>query len=281
MRRLAMLPAILVLIPLTGCDDMQLKAPLARLQEACGKVDPACGRAEPGRNGVEAATGVLNTIAGLCEGLDTGSAACDKKLQDLAGVHGQTGTIAGGWESIQPYGYKSKGTTKVQVGTAGTRYWLGAKDNKGGIYVSQVNQNVICGSADIVPPGVELTEVLGSDKGAPGETKEDLLCEKLYPGYPLALGTYVSMCVSTGWYESGRWVMNTRADEACVRTFDWRGSSEDSKALFRQQLTRYITGLAVDLETCSLAPAQDHRSRMRLECGAGEVVVFSDELRRL
>ncbi len=279
--RAASLLVASLLLALVGCQEAALKAPTARLKDACSRVDPDCRKANGSINVMASAAGTLAQIRGMCDGLETGSAICMLKLKDLAGVMGQVGTLAGAWESVSPYGYKAKIKDKVQVATAGTRYWVGAKDNKGGIYVNQVNRNLICASTDFVPEGVELADFLDAGEAVPGETKEDMLCEKVYPGFPLCLGTYVSMCVSSGAHEGDRWAMNTEADEACVRAFSWRARSEEAKAAARAQLHRYIMGLAVELDTCALRTSPEHGSRMLLECGANKAVVFADELRRM
>jgi hypothetical protein len=273
--------AALFLFGLAGCQESPLKSSVLRLKEACASVDPACGKGATERDQVEEATGLLAQIQGLCSGLETGSVTCRQRLQDLAGVMGQVGMLAGSWESVAPYNYKAKIVEKVQVATSGTRYWVGAKDNKGGIYVSQDNNNLVCASADIVPAGVNVTDFLEATNGTPGETREDLLCEKLYPGFPLCLGTYRSMCVSSGWREKDRWLMNTKADEACIRAFEWRTKDESKAELFRGQLKKYITGMAVQLETCGLQPSPQGEGRMILECGSEQVPVFKDEVRRM
>jgi hypothetical protein len=168
----------------------------------------------------------------------------------------------------------------VQVATAVTRYWIGARDNRGGIYVSQVNRNLICGTPDLVPEGVEVAQFLSLPGGKAGETKEDLLCEKVYPTHPLCLGTYTSMCVSTGQHEGEHWAMNTEADEACVRSFEWRAASDETRTAFQAQLQRYIMAMAVDLDTCALKAHPRHQGRMLLECGGATTQVFSDTLMR-
>lgn len=279
-RQAAVLLCAFTLLALPGCQEAALKAPTAGLKEACARVDPGCRKVEGTANVMSSAARALSQIRGLCDGLETGSAICMLKLRDLAGVMGQVGTLAGAWESVAPYGYKAGSPGKVQVATAGTRYWVGAKDNKGGIYVNQVNRNLVCASTDFVPEGVELATFLDAGDGAPGDTKEDLMCEKVYPGFPLCLGTYVSMCVSSGAHEGDRWAMNTEADEACVRAFSWRTRAPEGKEAARSQLHRYIQGMAVELNTCALRTSPKHGSRMRLECGDGKTVVFADELRR-
>lgn len=281
MRRTISLFVLALAVPLlVSCEEARLKESIYRLRQTCGEVDPDCRKGESTRDTLEDASKLLARIRTLCDHLDTGSAICMLKLEDLTGVMGQVATLAGAWESVSNYGYKAKTVDKVQVGTAGTNYWIGAKDNKGGVYISQNNRNLVCGSTDLVPAGVNIQDFLESAEGTPGETKEDLLCEKLYPNAPLCLGTYLSMCVSSGWYENDRWMMNTDADEACIRAFKWRARSEESRQLFRKQLRCYIMGLAVELDTCSLRPSPKHKSRMLLQCGS-KTVVFSDELRRM
>lgn len=277
-RPLLLLSLAITLLP--ACEGMQLSAPIGRLQEACAGVDPACRKEGTLQSAVEKSTKVLQNVEQICDGLDTGSAICMLKLKDLADVMGQVRTLAGGWQSIGPYPYACKKPKRVQVATARTRYWVGARDNKGGVYISQSNENLVCGSTKMIPEGMEVSAFLEATKGTAGETKEDLICEKLYPTHPLALGTYTSMCVSTGRYEGDGWKLNTEADEACIRSFMWRTDREETRQVFRKALTRYIMRMAVNLDLCTVKPSTKHKSHMHLQCGS-KVTVFKDELVRM
>ena len=84
----------------TGCQERTLEASVSRLRSACSSIDPTCGKGANEQDVVEETAGLLGQIKGLCEGLDTGSVTCRDKLQDLAGVMGQVGSLAGGWVSM-------------------------------------------------------------------------------------------------------------------------------------------------------------------------------------
>ena len=278
-----LLPTFLLVIGALGCQEGPRQASVARLKAACNAVDPGgCSQGATERDTVEGAAGLLSSISGLCQGIHTGSATCKKRLEELAGVMGQVEKLAGAWESDRAYGYKAKEPGRVQVATAQTRYWIGARDNKGAIYVSQNNENLLCGSTDMIPAGMSVTAFLDTvPGGVAGETREDQLCEKVYSGFPLCLGTYTSMCVSTGWPEDDHWTMNTRADEACIRSFNWRSSDPAVRERFRTALQQYVTGLAVDPDTCTFRIQPAMQARVELVCGRGETPVFTDMLHRL
>ncbi len=269
------------LVLLAGCNQGELGPSVQRLKESCRKVDPDCAKAEAPRDVIENSSLLFSKIKGVCDALpDNGRAICLLKLQDVAGNIRRVGTLVGAWQSVTSYGYEAKGGQKVQVATVGTQYWVGDKDYQGGFYISQNNRNLVCGATDLLPEGKELTEVLHADTGTPGETKEDLLCEKLYPDTPVCLGTYVSLCVSTGWREDERWILNTKADEACVRTFKWRVADREFLGKVRHLLQGYIRTLALDLERCTITTSEKNHNRLVLQCG-GKTAVFTDELRRM